>query len=137
MPVQAEIDASLALMRVMFGVAVVGAGIVGLTTLFAPRLAAQYVFAGSVEVGPYLRILGALWLALGTAAAFGLADPVKFSPILFVQFVYKSAWMLAVAVPAIVGGNRDPGLLFLAGLFAVWAVVLAFAVPFRYLLGGG
>lgn len=62
-------------MRVMFGVVVIGAGIVGLTTLLAPRLATQYIFAGSVEVVPHVRSLGALWLALGTAAAFGLLDP--------------------------------------------------------------
>ncbi len=120
-------------MRIMYGIAVVGAGAVGLMMLFAPRLAAQYVFAGSTTVSPYLQILGALWIALGTAALLGLFAPERFSTILLVQLIYKVAWLVVVALPALAAGNREPGLLFFTALFALWVVGLLFAVPFGYL----
>lgn len=127
--------ASLLGLRAMYLVAVIGAGVVGIVTLFAPRVAGEYVFVGATDVNVYLRILGALWLALGVAALCGLYQPLKFSPVLLIQLVYKAAWLLAAAVPALLSGNREPGLLFMAGLFAVWVVALLFVVPFRHLLG--
>lgn len=125
----------LAWMRVMYGVAVLGAGVVGLVVLLAPRAAERYVFAGSAAVTPYLRILGALWLALGAVAALGLSDPLTFSPVLLVQLAYKSLWLLAVAVPALLAGNREAGLVYMSGLFTAWVAALLFAVPFGYLFG--
>ena len=119
--------------RVMYGVAVIGAGAVGLMTLCAPRLAAQYIFAGSTTVDPYLQILGALWITLGMAALLGLFSPLQFSVILLVQLIYKAAWLVAVALPAIIADNREPGLLFFTALFTLWVVGLLLAVPFGYL----
>lgn len=128
---------SLLAMRVMFGVGVLGAGAVGAVTLLAPRLASRYVFAGATDVNTYLRILGALWLALGLVACLGLDRPMQFAPLLLIQFLYKSAWLVAVAYPALLNGDRDPGLVFLTALFTAWAGALAFVIPFGPLLLGG
>lgn len=125
--------ASVVWMRVMYVIAMVGAGAVGLTMLLAPRLASQYVFVGATQVDNYLRILAALWLALGAASVIGLFQPIKFSVVFLLQLMYKSVWLLVVAVPAILGGDRESGLLFLTILFALWIVGLLFAVPFQYL----
>ncbi len=51
---------NVTMMKVMYAVAVVGAGCVGIITLLAPKLASQYVFANATQVDAYLRILGAL-----------------------------------------------------------------------------
>ena len=126
-------SASVVWMRVMYLIAIVGAGAVGLTMLLAPRLASQYVFVGATQVDNYLRILAALWLALGVASVLGLFQPIKFSVIFLIQLIYKSTWLIGVAIPSIVSGNREPGLLFLTILFALWVVGLLFAVPFQYL----
>ena len=120
-------------MRVMYLIAVVGAGAVGITMLLAPSLASQYVFLGATQVDNYLLILAALWLALGVASVLGLFQPMKFSVIFLIQLIYKSIWLMGVAIPSIVSGNREPGLLFLTILFALWVVGLLFAVPFQYL----
>ena len=117
----------------MYLMAVVGAGAVGLTTLAAPRLASQYVFLDATQVDNYLRILAALWLALGVSSVLGLFQPLKFSVVLLIQLIYKTVWLTVVAIPAIVSGNRESGLLFLAILFAFWVFGLLFAVPFQYL----
>lgn len=127
-------SASVVWMRVMYLIAIVGAGAVGLTMLLAPRLASQYIFAGATQVDNYLRILAALWLALGITSVLGLFQPVKFSIVFLIQLMYKLIWLIGVAIPSIVSGSREPGLLFLTTLFASWVVGLLFATPFQYLL---
>lgn len=82
---------------VMFGVAVGSVGVEGCLVLAAPSVAKRYIFLGSTGIRPYLRILGALWLALGSVAILGLLDPLKFSAILLVQFIYKSARLIVAA----------------------------------------
>lgn len=77
--------------------------------------------------------MGALWLAVGLSACPGLARPERFMPILLVQLVYKAAWLAAVACPALLAGSREPGIVALAALFAVWVVAL---LPLRGLLAG-
>lgn len=125
------LEESFTNLRILYAVAVVGAGAVGALTLFAPALAGRYVFASETVVGPYLRILGALWLSLGFVAALGLVRPAQFVPLLLIQLVYKSAWLAAAAYPALLKGDRSPGLLFLTILFTLWVAALAALVPFR------
>lgn len=95
------------MMKIIFAVAIVGAGIVGLTTVAVPKIASQYIFANTTNVDTYLRILGAWWMALGCCAALGFFFPLKFSPVLLIQLLYKSIWLLLVAVPLLVKGNLD------------------------------
>lgn len=123
-------------LRVMFGVAVLGAGLVGATTLLAPSAAQRWVFAGSTQVDMYLRILGALWLAIGAVAVFGLFDPIRFAPVLLIQVLYKTAWLLLAAYPALVLGDRSSGLIFMSALFTVWVGALLLVLPFRQLFSG-
>ncbi len=117
-------------LRIMFTAAVLGAGVVGALTLFAPQSAGRYVFFGATDIDPYLRILGALWLSLGLVAGLGLLRPLDFLPVLLIQLIYKSAWLATVAYPAIFNGNRDTGLLFLSALFTVWVAALCIVMPF-------
>ena len=124
---------NVTMMKVMYAVAVVGAGCVGIITLLAPKLASQYVFANATQVDAYLRILGALWIALGISAVLGFFSPLKFSTVLLIQLIYKSIWVLFVAIPLLFSGNREPGLIFLLVLFTVWIIALLFTVPFHYL----
>ena len=96
-------------------------------------MASQYVFVGATQVDNYLHILAALWLALGVTSVLGLFQPITFSVIFLIQPIYKSTWLIGVAIPSIVSGNREPELLFLTILFAIWVVGLLFAAPFQYL----
>ncbi|MEO1101144.1 MAG: hypothetical protein AAFW65_04795 [Pseudomonadota bacterium] len=126
-----DVDTSL---RTMYAAAILGAGAVGVVTLFTPQLATRYIFADAISVDVYVRILGALWLALGAIAAFGLLAPTAFVPVLLIQLVYKSAWLGFAAYPAVISGNRETGLLFLTALFTVWVVALLLLVPFRLIM---
>jgi len=121
-------------MQAMFGAAIIGAGIVGMMAIFAPRLAGRFVFLGDTDVGPHLQILGALWLALGIVAFLGLFNPSVYWPVLLIQLIYKSVWLLFVSIPMILRGHRDSGLIFLTALFGLWVFLLAWLVPFAKLL---
>lgn len=121
-------------MKIMYVIAMAGAGMVGVMVLLAPALAQRYIFAGSTTVTPYLRILGALWLALGVVAAFGLSAPLAFSPVLLIQLIYKSVWLTVVAYPALMTGNREPGLVLMAALFTIWVIALTIVTPFDHLM---
>lgn len=117
-------------LRVMYGAAIFGAGTVGVMTLTSEALARQYVFGESAQIDAYLKVLGAIWAALGALAVAGLLYPSAFVPILLLQLVYKSIWLICVAIPAFLNGNREPAFLFLTILFLIWVVALLAVVPF-------
>ncbi|MBU4173557.1 MAG: hypothetical protein KKB90_01155 [Actinobacteria bacterium] len=80
-------------------------------------------------------ISGSVYLAFGTLSLLGLKDPVKWSPILLLQFVYKVTWFMAV-----VGLMAKRGELELSSasyLIIGYAAMVAgdlWAVPWGYLL---
>lgn len=121
-------------LQIMYGVAVIGAGAVGAMTLIAPVTAGRFIFANATEVDVYLRILGALWLAIGVVALGGLADPLRYLPVLLIQLLYKTAWLFLAAFPVLVSGSSSRGLVFLTVLFTVWVFALILVIPFRVLL---
>lgn len=127
-------DGTLGL-QIMYAAAVLGAGVVGVVTLFLPEQAARHVFAGEASVDPYMRILGALWLALGLVGVLGLIQPEAFVPLLLIQLIYKTVWLGVVGLPEVLRGNRGAGLLVFTGLFAAWVAALLILVPFRESLG--
>ncbi|WP_373489044.1 hypothetical protein [Blastomonas sp.] len=121
-------------LRMMYGAAVVGAGLVGAITLIAPSTAGRYIFAEATEIDVFMRILGALWLAIGLVAVAGFSDPVRYLPVLLIQLVYKSAWLAFAAYPALASGKSSAGLIALTLLFTMWVLALAILIPFRALM---
>lgn len=126
-----DTDTSL---RMLYGATILGAGVVGGLTLFSPHIATRYVFADAIHVDIYVKILGALWLALGLVAVLGMLAPTAFMAILLVQLIYKAAWLSSVAYPALISGNRETALLFLTGLFTIWVFALLLLFPFKQLI---
>lgn len=59
------------------------------------------VFEGKLadSAGLRLMILG-FWLAVLVGSLLGLAQPRTWAPLLVVQVIYKSVWLLAFALPA-------------------------------------
>lgn len=120
-------------MRFMYVYNLVGAGVVGFIILLAPNFAARYVFSGTVEPNIAMNILGSIWLAVGVLSIFGLFYPLQFSPMFLVQLIYKSVWLLTIALPAVLAGNTRSIPLLMTILFIFWVVGLPFAIPLGYL----
>ena len=87
------------------------------------------VFEGKVAESEGLRLLaGSLWLAILIASAAGLAAPAMFAPVLLIQIVYKSVWLLAFVLPLITAGKPFP-----VGIAAVFLLIVI-VYPVLYLL---
>lgn len=125
-------------LKAMYVAATVGAGLVGGLTVLAPAHAGKFIFGGDLVVDNYVRILGALWVSLGLVAILGLQRPEALIPLLLIQLIYKSVWLLVVAYPALWHGERSGGMIFLSTLFTIWVIALVTLVPFgRWLASSG
>jgi len=61
----------------------------------------------------------------------GLFFPIKMSPVLLLQLIYKSSWLLFAALPAMMQGNPFPK--SMAIFFLIWVLVLPFVIPWKVL----
>lgn len=105
------------------------AGWIGIYSLFLPKAAIITVFSNAYEPTEVVRLVGCLWLAIALLSAFGLWKPMIFSPVLFIQLIYKGGWLLFVATPAIVKGESFPR--GMAVFFVIWVAVLPFVIPWK------
>lgn len=120
-------------MRLVYVYNILGAGVVGVIVLVAPRFAAKQIFAGTVEPGTVTSILGSIWVAVGLASVLGLFFPVQMSAVFLVQFVYKTVWLLGTALPEILEGKVRSVPMVMTVMFVVWVLVLPFVIPFGQL----
>lgn len=106
-------------------------------TLFGGASGLRRVSQARIPESPDMRtILGSVWMALLVASILGLYSPSTFAPILLVQILYKSLWLLAFALPRLVTQRVHevpPGI---ALTFAGIVVSYPWAVDWRQLLGG-
>lgn len=118
-------------MKWMYAANVLVAGWISLTSLFWPHTARTYVFSDDIAYSESIRLVGALWLAIFLLSVAGLFFPQRMSLVLLFQLIYKSAWLLAVALPALLSGQPFPR--YMALFFVVWVVVLPFVIPWSAL----
>ncbi len=107
------------------------AGWISLTSLFRPKTALYTVFSNSLAYSESIRLVGALWLAIFLLSILGLFFPQKMSLVLLFQLIYKSAWLVVVALPAHL--NSQPYPKGMALFFVIWVVVLPFIIPWSTL----
>ena len=79
---------------------------VGLLTLLGGerggQLACQNKFP---ESEGFRTILGSLWTAILLGSILGLIFPVQMSPLLLIQVIYKSLWLLVFVMPRLLKGK--------------------------------
>ncbi len=84
-----------------------------------------------------LGISGSVYFAFGVLSIKGLRDPLKWSPIVLLQFLYKVTWFLGVvALMARRGELERSSSIWLILGYAAFVAGDVWAVPWRYLLGG-
>ena len=119
------------ILRIIYVANILVAGWIGVTSLWFPRIAVSTVFQNAVTYSESIRLVGCLWCGIALLSIAGLWKPIEFSPILVLQLVYKSAWLLAIALPALINGRTLPG--GMAVFFLIWVTVLPFVIPWKYL----
>lgn len=118
-------------LKIVYLLNIIVAGWVGITAFFFPKGAVSSIFENSYPYSEYIRLVGALWLAITLLSIFGLWKPLQFSPVLLLQLIYKAGWILIVALPAVI--NNTPYPKAMAIFFVIWVVVLPFIIPWKYL----
>lgn len=119
-------------MKLVYLANIIVAGWIGISSLFFPSYAARTVFSGTYSVTPVIQLTGALWLSIAVLSLFGSFYPIQFSPVLLLQLIYKSCWLLFVCFPAIQNNQPYPG--GMAVFFIVWVLILPFVIPWKYLM---
>jgi hypothetical protein len=114
-------------LRMVYLANIIVAGWIGVSSLFFPKNAAVNVFSNAYQPTVVMRLVGCLWLAIALLSVAGVWRPLIFSPVLLLQLIYKSLWLLVVAFPAI--RNNQPFPAGMAIFFVVWVAVLPFVIP--------
>ena len=77
---------------------------VGLLMLFGGEKGGQLACQGKFpESEGFRTILGSLWTAILIGSALGLLYPVPMSPLLLIQVIYKTLWLLVFVTPRLIG----------------------------------
>lgn len=119
------------LLRVMYAWTILVAGAFGVAMLIAPE-AVKTRYGTTCDPVVY-GIAGSVFLAFALLAALGFREPVRYSPVLLLQLVYKVAWILAVAVPLALRGQYPATEYQTAAIFMLTVVGDFIALPYGYL----
>ncbi len=90
------------------------------------------LFSSVYEPNGSMKIIGSFWIAIGIVSVLGLFNPVRISPILIIQIIYKGLYLCAEVVPRMIRGQIVP--IQMSIFFLVWVLVLPFFVPWKLLL---
>ena len=119
-------------LRGMYLYTALGAGSVGLGLLGIPETLADLLNMPVQD--PVMRgAVGSCYVAFGLLALMGLRAPLRFLPVLLLQMVYKSVWLLVVFPPLVLQGNPPLYSVLFALIFATYVVGDIMAIPFHML----
>lgn len=90
------------------------------------------MFFGNIfEYSEAIRLVGALYLPIFLLSFLGLFYPLKMSFVLLFQLIYKTAWMVCAALPALL--NNSPLPKVMSVVFMIYLVVLPWIIPWGYI----
>jgi hypothetical protein len=78
-------------------------------------------------------LVGSLWTAIMILSALGLREPLRFSPVLLLQVIYKTLWLLFYVVPLLRKGEWSAIPAGITTSFAAIVLVWPWLIPWRYL----
>lgn len=118
-------------LKLIYVANIIVAGWIGISSMFFPRFSSVTIFQNSYQNTELIRLVGCLWMAIALLSIFGLWQPLKFSPVLVLQLVYKGLWLIIVAFPAIKNNENYPS--GMAAFFLIWVLILPFIIPWKEL----
>lgn len=88
------------------------------------------------ESAGWRTIVGSIWAAILVLSVAGLFAPNRFSPLLVMQVLYKSFWLIAYVEPRLRDDRRQeiPG--GIAVTFLLIVLTYPWVIPWAYLLQG-
>lgn len=120
-------------LRTMYIANIVIALPLGLGVLLAPEVLRGILGVTGSDPVFYGMAAGAVPLGFGLVGLLGLRFPLTLSPVLGLQALYKSLFLIGVTLPLLVIGELPPFAVSLSLLFVLFIVGDLIAVPFSYL----
>lgn len=77
-------------------------------------------------------ITGSVYLAFGILSILGLRSPLKFTPVLLLQLLYKTIWFVRIIIPIFIAGQFPQQALMLVVIFPSYITGDLIAIPFPY-----
>lgn len=116
-------------LKLMYVYTIIGGGGGGLAIIFAPG------FVKSVTGWPghswlLFGLAGSVFLAFGITSVFALRSPLKFAPVLVLQLLYKSIWLVGALLPQLVRGHAPTYAIITAVVFLTYIIGDLIAIPF-------
>jgi len=104
--------------------------------LLAPNLI-ESIFSIPVKDPMMYGVTASVWLTFGIMSAIGLRSPLKFLPVLLMQFIYKSIWVTAVLLPLILKGELPAYAPLMMAVMISYIIGDLIAIPFSYVFKKG
>ena len=117
----------------MYIYTVLGAGGFGVMMIFAPKLVESLFGIPALDPMIY-GVAASIWLAFGILSLLGLRSPLKFLPILLIQCIYKSIWVIGILLPLTFKGelpNYAPLMIIVMVSYIIGDLI---AIPFSVVL---
>lgn len=109
---------------------------IGLMTLLGGERGGQLASQGKFpESEGFRTILGSLWTAILIGSVIGLFWPVAMSPLLLIQVIYKTLWLVVFVLPRWFSGRSNEVPWGIAGTFLVIVVSYPWVIPWERLFG--
>jgi hypothetical protein len=109
---------------------------IGLLTLLGGKRGGQLACQGKFpESDGFRTILGSLWTAILLGSILGLFYPVPMSPLLLIQVIYKTLWLLVFVTPRLIGGRISEVPSGIALVFLVIVLSYPWVIPWEPLFG--
>ncbi|MGB7295206.1 MAG: hypothetical protein WBC70_06405 [Candidatus Aminicenantales bacterium] len=118
-------------LKAMYVYTLVVSGGVGLGMILLPNTS-QSILRLPPQDPVMLGLGGSLFLALGLVSILGLRSPLKFTPVLLLELVYKPLWLVAVALPLFLKGQFPFYVVFMSAVFVTFIIGNLIAIPFSY-----
>mgnify|MGYP003676537884 CR=1 FL=1 len=97
------------------------------------RFAWLEIFTHTQRLENFYGVTISLWAGYATLMAFGVYRPLKMIPMLILQLIYKSTWLLGVALPMWSAGTLDPTTSYWIKSWSFAVLINALVLPWPYI----
>ena len=109
---------------------------IGLLTLLGGERGGQLACQGKFpESAGFRTILGSLWTAIPIGSVLGVFYPVTMSPLLLIQVIYKTLWLLVFVLPRLLAWRRGEVPWGISLTFLVIVVSYPWVIPWAQVFG--
>lgn len=109
---------------------------IGLLTLLGGERGGQIACQGKFpESAGFRTILGSLWTATLIGSVLGLFHPVPMSPLLLIQVIYKTLWLLVFVLPRLLSGRSGEVPWGISLTFLAIVVSYPWVIPWAQVFG--